>query len=51
MGPVDATDTGDLRIAGRLTAGSKAFKIDHPLDPENKYLSYSSVESPDVMNI
>ena len=51
MGPVGATDTGDVRIAGRLTAGSKAFKINHPLAPENKYLSHSSVESPDVMNI
>ncbi len=29
----------------------KTFRIDHPLDPENKYLSHSSVESPDVMNI
>jgi hypothetical protein len=27
------------------------FKIDHPLDPENKYLSHSFVESPDMMNI
>ncbi len=45
------TDTGDVQIAGRLTARAKTFKIDHPLDPENKYLSHSSVESPDVMNI
>ena len=27
------------------------FKIDHPLDPENKYLYHSFVESPDMMNI
>jgi cytoskeletal protein CcmA (bactofilin family) len=45
------TDTGDVQIAGRLTARAKAFKIDHPLDPANKYLYHSSVESPDVMNI
>src|SRR4029077_7142198 len=51
MGAVDATDTGDVRIAGRLTAGVKTFRIDHPLDPGNKYLSHSSVESQDVMNI
>ena len=25
--------------------------IDHPLDPENKYLYHSFVESPDMMNI
>jgi hypothetical protein len=29
----------------------KAFKIDHPLDPENRYLYHSSVESPDMMNV
>ncbi|MBL7812867.1 MAG: hypothetical protein JNL57_11635 [Bacteroidetes bacterium] len=33
------------------SSGVKAFRIDHPLDPENKYLSHSSVESPDMMNI
>ena len=27
------------------------FRIDHPLDPENKYLIHSCVESPDMMNI
>lgn len=25
--------------------------IDHPLDPENRYLAHSCVESPDMMNI
>src|SRR6185503_7022173 len=42
---------GDVRITGNLTKGSGSFKIDHPLDPENKYLSHSFVESPDMMNI
>ncbi|MGQ9644521.1 MAG: hypothetical protein ACUVT3_11745, partial [Ignavibacterium sp.] len=28
-----------------------SFKIDHPLDPQNKYLYHSFVESPDMMNI
>ncbi|MFV1979885.1 MAG: hypothetical protein ACC655_01915 [Rhodothermia bacterium] len=27
------------------------FRIDHPLDPENKYLSHSFVESSDMMNV
>jgi hypothetical protein len=27
------------------------FKIDHPLDPENKYLIHSFVESPDMKNL
>lgn len=31
--------------------GPKMFRIDHPLDPENKYLVHSCVESPDMMNI
>ncbi|HKF54354.1 MAG TPA: hypothetical protein VKJ45_02885, partial [Blastocatellia bacterium] len=30
---------------------SGSFKIDHPLDPENKYLYHSFVESPDMKNI
>ncbi len=34
-----------------VAGGVKAFKIDHPLDPENKYLQHSSVESPDMMNV
>jgi hypothetical protein len=42
---------GDVTINGRLRASVKSFVIDHPLDPENKYLSHSSVESPDLMNI
>ncbi len=37
--------------ATTASAGIKAFKIDHPLDPANKFLYHSSVESPDMMNI
>ena len=42
---------GSVTIRGNLAKGSGSFKIDHPLDPENKYLSHSFVESPDMMNI
>ncbi len=42
---------GNLHVQGRLSASNKSFVIDHPLDPANKYLYHSSVESPDVMNI
>jgi len=42
---------GDVDISGTLTKGAGAFKIDHPLDPANKYLTHSFVESPDMMNI
>jgi hypothetical protein len=42
---------GDVDISGNLSKGGGSFKIDHPLDPENKYLYHSFVESPDMMNI
>jgi len=31
--------------------GTKNFKIDHPLDPENKYLLHAAVESSEVLNV
>jgi hypothetical protein len=42
---------GKVRVNGFLSKAAGAFKIDHPLDPENKTLSHSFVESPDMMNI
>jgi hypothetical protein len=42
---------GDVDVLGNLFKGGGAFRIDHPLDPENKYLSHSFVESPDMKNI
>jgi hypothetical protein len=42
---------GDLAVAGTLTKGGGAFKIDDPVDPANRYLYHSFVESPDMMNI
>ena len=42
---------GDVEVSGNLAKGGGSFKIDHPLDPENKYLYHSFVESPDMMNI
>jgi hypothetical protein len=43
--------SGNVAVNGTLTKTAGTFKIDHPLDPENKYLSHSFVESPDMMNI
>jgi hypothetical protein len=43
--------SGDVAIAGTLSKGGGSFKIDHPLDPANKYLYHSFVESPDMKNI
>jgi len=46
----NATVTG-MMSAGSFSSNSKAFKIDHPLAPERKYLYHSSVESPDMKDI
>jgi hypothetical protein len=43
--------SGNVQITGSIAKGSGTFKIDHPLDPENKYLYHSFIESPDMMNI
>ena len=48
---------GDVSVSGGLEAdslhvsGTKNFKIDHPLDPENKYLYHAAIESSEVMNL
>jgi hypothetical protein len=42
---------GDVDVDGNLSKAAGSFKIDHPLDPANKYLYHSFVESPDMMNI
>ena len=42
---------GNVHVTGTLSKGGGSFKIDHPLDPENKYLQHSFVESPDMMNV
>jgi len=45
------TFEGNVQVNGTLSKGGGSFKIDHPLDPRNKYLSHSFVESPDMMNV
>jgi hypothetical protein len=42
---------GKVFIKGPLQKPGGSFKIDHPLDPANKYLSHSFVESPDMKNV
>jgi len=42
---------GNVYVTGNLYKGGGGFKIDHPLDPEHKYLQHSFVESPDMMDI
>ena len=47
----DVVITGDVEIVGNISKGGGTFKIDHPTDPENKYLVHSFVESPEMMNV
>jgi hypothetical protein len=47
----DVKIDGNLEVTGNVSKGGGSFKIDHPLDPENKYLYHSFVESPDMKNI
>jgi hypothetical protein len=42
---------GGLDVLSALQKPTGSFKIDHPLDPSNKYLYHSFVESPDMMNV
>ncbi len=49
----DTVDPNDYAVyaAGRFGAsGTKAFRIDHPLDPEKKYLLHYCTESAEVLN-
>lgn len=47
----DVQINGNINVTGNIAKGGGTFKIDHPQDPENKYLIHSFVESPDMMNI
>ncbi|MCS7086386.1 MAG: hypothetical protein NZ534_09970, partial [Bacteroidia bacterium] len=42
---------GNVEVVGFLAKSAGSFKIDHPLDPENKYLFHSFVESPEMTNV
>jgi len=42
---------GRVHVTGALTQGGGGVMIDHPLDPTNKTLAHSFVESPDMMNV
>jgi len=43
----------NVTVSGNLTVvnGNKPFKIDHPLDPQNKYLLHNAVEAPERKNV
>ncbi len=44
--------SGDVHVSGNFSAsGTKSFKIDHPLDPANRYLLHFAQEAPQVQNV
>ncbi|MCP4707070.1 MAG: hypothetical protein GY869_00475 [Planctomycetes bacterium] len=42
---------GNVHVAGSINKSACSFKIDHPVEPETKYLYHSVVESPDMKNV
>ncbi len=47
----DGYFNGDLTVTGTVYEGGGVSRIDHPLDPQNKFLSHSYVDSPDMMSV
>ena len=47
----NVTIDGDLDVLGAISKGSGSFVIDHPLDPKNRLLYHSFVESPEAKNV
>ena len=50
-GEGDGNFAGNLHVSGNLSKAGGSFKIDDPIDPANKFLYHSFVESPDMMNV
>ena len=42
---------GKVQVLGPLIKSGGGFRIDHPGDRENRYLSHSFVESPEMLNV
>ncbi len=42
---------GVFSLGNTAATGSKSFRIDHPLDPENKYLQHYCAEGPEPLNV
>jgi hypothetical protein len=43
--------SGNINVTGNCTGCAGPTRIDHPLDPGNKYLYHSTVQSPDMKNV
>ncbi len=42
---------GNVNVTGTLSATTKLFRIDHPLDPANRYLQHIAIESDEMANL
>jgi hypothetical protein len=42
---------GNLAADGTISGAAKNFRIDHPLDPANKFLNHTSIESSEMLNL
>lgn len=47
----DGSEFGIVSVGNFGGTAAKYFIIDHPLDPENKILRHSCIESPEILNI
>lgn len=45
------TFSGKAQVTGNFYAGAKFFRIDHPVEPENKLLVHACVESDEMKNV
>jgi hypothetical protein len=50
-GSVRVDGNGNLFATGAINGASKNFRIDHPVDPTNKYLNHTSIESSEMLNL
>lgn len=51
VGPNNYYPAWTLDVNGTMCAASKMFRIDHPLDPKNKTLEHSCVESSEMLDM
>jgi len=42
---------GNVNVTGNINKSALFFQLDHPLDPGNKYLNHSSIESSEMKNL
>jgi hypothetical protein len=43
--------SGDVKVTGYFNNSKSTVVMDHPLDPENRYLRHNSLSSPDMKNV